>query len=317
MTQQNLPTDKDSTLITNQNIFYFLGKQLELANGLIVFEALYDTKCPYFFKDHILYGEIVVPGANHIALVMCAIQKHFCVKSFSLEEATFHKALVLSPEVARIVRVTLKHQDGDIYTYEVHSRKQTHESWVLHATGEVSLQSLSKQTVFLPNKDHFTHSMQQAEFYKSFAENGYQLKATFQWVHAVYWNEGEILAEIRAPKEVIDADQFVLFPSLIDSFYQSTTVGFPHGGLRKYTTSGAIYVPWTNLHIEFYGRQSLTQNYWCHIQIKNTLTDFNDKQEIFKGDLIVCDEQNNMVLKINDWVMKRVTSEQLLSALEK
>ncbi|MCR9142860.1 MAG: type I polyketide synthase [bacterium] len=313
---------------------YFLGSRIESPLNIIQFESVFTDEMPYTFKDHVLYGEIVVPGASHLSMCLSGARKAFGNQKFTIIDSFFHQALVLRKDDARYVQLIFEPQDGDAeYSWSVHSRDATglgRDEWVLHATGKLEVSEgenpdtrIDPQEMLKAYPKHFNRE----EFYKFFYDCGYNLTDTFRWADECWWKEGEAFILMTAPDGVYDADKYVLFPSLIDAQYQAGTTAYPkeapdandEGGLAYHVDAEHIYVPWNNRRIEWYGNYDTTKfdgtKFWSHIRLKDTRDTVKKGQEVFRGDLDLYDPDGKLVATFHDWALKRVSGESLLKLI--
>ncbi len=305
--------------------FYFLGRRIRSPLDVIQFESVFTAEMPYCYKDHVLYGEIVVPGASHLSMALSGAREAFGAQKYTIEDAFFHQALVLPQDEARLVQLLFKPDETGRYAWSVSSLDAADQNgageWILHATGKMTISPAESPDETLDAeklKARFKESCNREQFYQFFLENGYDLRDTFQWVDTLYWNECEALCWHTAPPGVYDSERYILFPSLIDAFFQASTRAYPFGGLAAHTDAEHIYVPWNQARVEFFGNYSGDgSKFWCHLTVHDKPTTAKRGQEVFRGDCKIYDENGRLVAAIKDWALKRINGDALLRSIRK
>ena len=302
----------------------FTGNRIRSPLDIIQFESVFSATSPYFLKDHILYGEIVVPGASHMSLVLTGARLAFGASNFEIEDSFFHQALVIPKDEPRYVQLILIPEEGGDYSFKVSSigvAESTSGEWIQHATGKLRVLSEGPSAPAFNAtavQKNLPTEMTGDEFYEDFRAKGYHLYDTFCWIDHLWRKDGEVLGRMKAPVNVTDASDYVLFPSLFDAFYQLGTWALPRGGLGAFLDGRHIYVPWNNNRFQFNANyKGAGTDFWCHITCHDTDQTVSEDQQVFRGDLKLYDPAGNLVGEIKDWALKRVNSELLLKSLHK
>ncbi|MEQ9363719.1 MAG: SDR family NAD(P)-dependent oxidoreductase, partial [Leptospirales bacterium] len=308
----------------------FTGSRVRSPLDIIQFESVFTAESPYFLKDHVLYDEIVVPGASHMSLVLTGARRALGNGNFEIEDSFFHQALVIPKDGPRYVQLILAPEAESAgastqdYSFKVSSigvDEAERGEWIQHATGKLRLLPDPPSAPLFDAQavqKTLQKEMTGEEFYKDFREKGYHLYDTFCWIDHLWRKNGEVLGRMKAPANVNDAGDYVLFPSLFDAFYQLGTWALPREGLGAFLDGRHIYVPWNNNRFQFNGDyKGEGTDFWCHITCHDTDQSVTADQQVFRGDLKLYDLSGALVGEIKDWALKRVNSELLLKSLHK
>ena len=196
-----------------------------------VFTTNLDEKHPDFLSDHQIYGEVVIAGAGYISAMMSfafqVLQRDYAV----LQDIEFIQPLVIPHNTKRVLQITVQELQGD-YVFEIYSIAEQMKSDVtVHATGRlktseqaavefVSIEALKEQCL-----NTYFGDLHQANA----ARYGLTLGSHFHWLNRVFYNDHELLAELRPPAdgETLGCE---LYPGLIDSSFQAALVWLARKG---------------------------------------------------------------------------------------
>ncbi|NER51880.1 MAG: type I polyketide synthase, partial [Symploca sp. SIO1A3] len=78
----------------------------------IFFESYFSTENYPFLADHLIYDQVVVPGATHISLLLAAASLTLPTTEYQLEDILFPQAIAIEEQGVRTVQVALTPQDG-------------------------------------------------------------------------------------------------------------------------------------------------------------------------------------------------------------
>ncbi|UQA57021.1 type I polyketide synthase [Polyangium aurulentum] len=290
-----------------------LGKRIRSALEAVQFEVELHADCPSFLGDHVIHGAVVVPGASHVAMSLCAaaaLGSSTCV----LERVSFIQALVLQENEPRAVQLVLTGEPGQPRELQVLSTSAAEDSaepsWTRHATATLSLglgasAPTDAEDLLEAARGRCAETVTGEAFYRDFWAAGYQLGPSFRWIRALHRRDGEALARLEVAEGAEDVEHYPLHPTLIDACFQMACAALP-GGLGFILAAGAIYVPFSVQRFELHARPS--GPLWCHATVRES----DARGEIFSFDLRVLDDAGRSVARIDGLHLKRARRELLL-----
>jgi acyl transferase domain-containing protein len=192
------------------------GSEQAGEGGSVFSSTLSCARLPWL-ADHCIRGQVVVPGALWLELVIGAVVRSRGARSLQLRDVTFRRALVLD-EPGNDIQLRLEPTGAREARFEVHSSPVGHGDWVCHATGQVTWDEP------WPMSDHAatTSALQPWDGLDArLHEHGIELGASFRWLREVRRGLGAADAGLRdaAPGE---AGEYVFHPGLLDSCLQLT-----------------------------------------------------------------------------------------------
>ncbi|MDF5733208.1 MAG: type I polyketide synthase, partial [Rhizonema sp. PD38] len=279
------------------------------------FETRFNTELLPFLGDHIVYNEIVVPGACHLSLLLAAAELTFGRSHCLVENIVFPKALAIAKGKERIVQLTFTPQETDnslaaqILSFETPSRPgEQVSSWVVHATAQVSSRNESIPQA-LSNREIQERCHQEitgAELYQAQWERQIELGASFRWLTTVWIGEREALGCLQSPPDAFDAGEYQLHPGLIDSCFHLILAATG-------TISGdETFIPLSIKQFRFFQRPK-SDLLWCHARLQLGTQSQEDKRV---GDLFVFDDAGNAVAEVIGFEARKASRKILLNSLQ-
>ncbi|MGD0283945.1 MAG: beta-ketoacyl synthase N-terminal-like domain-containing protein, partial [Dissulfurispiraceae bacterium] len=303
-----------------------LGRRLRLPfSSEIRFEMMFSHARPAYIEDHKLFGTTVAAGASHLALLLQAAKETFAADACVIEEVHFLEALVIPEARSRIVQIVLTPEAADSYAFSLVSGAEGEEGdglWSQHVTGRIMPLADSKPvltnnvTERLNVVRHQWQTMPAFEFYTSIEEAGHHLGTSFKWVEAVYFDKREAFCIMRSAGLQDSADDYQLYPGLIDSCFQFFCIHGPQFVIGDSFSNpagfeighGVIYIPFSIDSVRFYGPPARNAVLWCHTYVRE-----NERQDnSITGDLQLIDETGRIFADINGFTARRLDREVLL-----
>ena len=197
-----------------------LGGFVELPEtGAGAFASRLSLRSQPWLADHVVNGEILLPGAAMVELSLRAGAQFGCD---SIEELVIEAPVVLPGEGALDVRVSVGEADGDRRPVSVHTRPGTAGApWTRHVHGTVrpwTAEPGFSLAQWPPEGAIPADPADLAGLYDDLSGIGYRYGPVFQGVRAV-WTLGEaVYAELSLPQEQHEeAARFGLHPALLDA----------------------------------------------------------------------------------------------------
>lgn len=297
-----------------------LGRQLRSpAFSEEVFESRFSVDALPFLEHHKLHGTVVVPGASHVSMALTVAAVALGADACRLENVEFPQALLLSADGERTVQMILAPRGDGTRAFRIVSRHEsTGAPWILHASGEMAAQRGGEEAGVLDAgaraaiQQRCAEQLSGMEFYRGFWQAGYQLGASFRWIHQLWRRDGEVLCRMESPAGLA-CGVFQLHPGLVDACFQATCAGFP-GGVASIIASGELYVPFSLPLWRFHGRHGRPSGgLWCHARLRGPAA---ADQEMLAFDLSLWDDGGLLVAEAADLRMRRAPRQVLLRSAQ-
>ena len=227
-----------------------------------IFEKAFSTEALPFLADHIIAGEVVVPGACHLAMALSGAELLFDGAPCLVEDVIFPQALLLLPHQKRTVQLTIEaDRAGGPSSFQIASFDSDEAEEQLHATGRLArLTTTASPLDLVLLRERCPTEVTAANLYARLATFEIQLGAHFQWVSRVWYGGGEVLAQFRCPDVVTDIQGYPIYPALLDACFQVLAAADGEVG----TASAEIPLPFALERLTWY--ESSTQDeLWCHV----------------------------------------------------
>jgi acyl transferase domain-containing protein/acyl carrier protein len=296
----------------------FIGTRLRLPlSAETRFETQFNSVSPAYLKDHRLFETIVVPGASHVAMVLCAAKEVFGSEACVLEELFFPQALVLDGKRGYTLQTILA-PDGDAITFRVVSLaddadEQDPAAWALHFSGRVRHSADVPAPLGSDMIEAWRASCSQecsaSEFYATFKNLGYGLGPSFQWLGSIWQGEGEALARMQVPSLPDKIDSYQLYPGLIDSCFQLFAACWRGGPIQ--VESDDIYIPFRIDRFRCY-QPSLRGELWCHTSVRK---EKSETPGAVIADTRLFDARGQLVAEITGFEGRKASRKVLLRSL--
>ncbi|MEU5540774.1 polyketide synthase dehydratase domain-containing protein, partial [Streptomyces sp. NPDC020362] len=193
---------------------------LPASDGLLLTGRLSLAGQPWL-ADHVVAGQVVVPGAALIEMAMRAADEAGCGQ---VEELVIEAPLVLSPQSGVRVQLTVDGPDESgrraLSVYARAEDSAPEGEWTRHATGVLAPADTAVDSgvdiglTQWPPTDAVAVDL--AGFYSALAESGLAYGPVFQGTRAVWRRGEELFAEVALP-EGVDAAGFGVHPALLDA----------------------------------------------------------------------------------------------------
>ena len=234
-----------------------------------IFEKAFSTETLPFLADHHVYGEVVVPGACHLALALSGAELLFAGAPCVLEDVIFPQALALLHDETRTIQLMVDgaaHSSGPCAFQILSFAEQESEAEpLLHATGRMGRTAASAPPLSLRDlQARCQTNVLPATIYEAITASQVILGPTFRWFGAL-WRNGvdEALAQLQIPDALATVQGYALFPSLIDACFQ--TVGAAIFAAEEGDAEKVTQLPFAVASLTLYAPTN-HQDLWCHVQ---------------------------------------------------
>ncbi|CAJ1440834.1 unnamed protein product, partial [Effrenium voratum] len=275
--------------------------------GVTVFAAPIKGKVLQLLSHHIIYGEIVVPGATYIEMVIAtsAFRLDMANKKFALENIGFQNPLVLrpsnddkvNPELNPGVDLYLQIQENGRWAM---SSVESGSSEVIntHAEGSLSFMgpkatSSAAELRQLPLEEirgRCPEEVEDSRMYVPFANIGLPLQPRFRTVRTIKRSEDEIIAWVAAQEDGTNAG-FVFGPAVIDGSFQASCA------FQNLEALPSLRIPLSIDRVQILG-QGFSQKVWVHhVLLENGEKQMETNVQLARDDLTIVMTMDRMRLR--------------------
>nr|CAD19087.1 StiC protein [Stigmatella aurantiaca Sg a15] len=280
----------------------------------IVFESEFNTARLPFLSDHRIYGEVVVPGACHLAMVISAGLELFGAGPLVLKDVVFPQPLIVPEGRSRWVQLILGTpcEPGTPVSFRIVSAAEGEHTWVEHAVGGLlreravsPLEAATRDPSFEMGKTPDEEAVSALEvFYRPFLEAGLALGPSFQWLTRIWKRDGQALSQMQAPEETRRAGGFPVHPGLIDACFQLFDSSLPSAA------SVTVFVPVAVGCLRWSG--SPGERPRCYVSVREASS---ASRERIVGDVRVVDATGTTALEMDAVSLRHAPKDALLRAV--
>lgn len=204
-----------------------------------LFETEFSTETLPFLADHLVYGEVVVPAACHLSLLLNAVTLAFGEPAYQIEDVIFPSALVISKNETCTVQLILTPTTSGT-SFQLISFKNAQAKPVTNAMGRITtmqdVPSGSKErTVSIEAlQKRCSVEIESETLYEAVQARRIELGPTFRWLAGLWRGENETLGLLQLPNTVARVADYQLHPGLIDTCFQLTGTSFSSAETETY-----------------------------------------------------------------------------------
>ncbi|MEU1510037.1 SDR family NAD(P)-dependent oxidoreductase, partial [Kitasatospora sp. NPDC005748] len=195
-----------------------LGAAVTLpATGGVVLTGRLSLAAQPWLADHVVAGQVVVPGAALVEMAVRAGDEAGCTR---VEELVIEAPLVLPAQGGVRVQVTVDGPDEsgrrELGVYAQAEEAAPDGEWTRHASGTLSVATASADSLPAEWPPAGAEAVDLEGFYPALAASGLAYGPAFQGMRAAWRRGEELFAEVALPDGVSAAD-FGLHPALLDA----------------------------------------------------------------------------------------------------
>ncbi|MTI25797.1 SDR family NAD(P)-dependent oxidoreductase [Fulvivirga kasyanovii] len=255
------------------------------------------TANDYFMKDHVINGQMVLPGVVYLEMARMAAELA-CPgeKVVQITNVTWIKTLAVNSGEGRHINTELR-ADSNKVIWKICED-------MAFAQGEIHMDnSVSKHGSFTDIdqlKSSLQNHMGHEAFYERFAEGGFKYGATFTPLQEIYFGDDTALAYIKTPDALINSfADYVLHPSLMEGSLQTA------GLLANYHQPvGSPYVPYEIASLNIY--RKMESQCWVLAKEKEATA---GTANIKRYDLQVMNSKGEVCVEIQGYAVRQLKFE--------
>ncbi len=308
------------SVITGSEVYPVIGQKIESTalDGSVIFQIELSRHSHYFFKDHVLLGEEVAPGAALMSFIHIAAKKLFPNLAFAFEDIQMLQPLVLFGG-RRIGQIIFKDANTDTATFSYVSKEisSTESSnWIAHITGRIAKGELPQHDdLGVPDmetaRNRCNMELSQDQIYELLAHFGYSMGSTFRGLKHMVCSGNESVTHLSIPERNKDTKDYSITPGSLDAVIQSTCYVMI-SRLQEKVRPSEVYIPF---HIgRFICYQDLAPGDYRVVAIKKEAKDRGP----FEQYMNVFNEKGELCVHIGKYIAVEVSkSEMLREGLER
>lgn len=285
------------------------------ALGAVVGETAVSVARLPWLADHRVYGEVMMPGAGHLSMVVSGAALAFAGAPIQLTDVIFPQALTLANGETRLLQLLMTTPasagqapaaDFRLVSYAA-AAPDAATPMATHATGRLgvstatpasalslrALQARCTEAILLdPTHDYDIVVQGQVTI---------QFGPAFRWLAAAWRTPAhphagadEVLVKLCRPPAVASLAGYHFHPGLLDGCFQATSL------TRRQADAEAIYLPFALASLQLYAAVQ-GDHWWCHVQPIGAA----------KWHLRLFDQWGQLVAELHEFEMRAVTASQL------
>ncbi len=300
-----------------------LGVRRESPRGEVTFETEIFSSDPAWVKDHLVFGQVVVPGAMFATMAATVLWGERA-GPIVLDDCQLHSPMIVPQEDSqdaegeggRKLQILFEGAGSTApRRFEVFSQG-SEDGWTLHLDGSMSAGERHLETAHRVDIDGLKADLEAgdvAALYRNKVSTRVVLGPSFRPLQAVWSGPGEAIGEVMLP-DVLDGSNLDLHPILLDGCFQSVLAARDQARVA----GKATYMPFGWDRLWLLGPPP--DRIFCHVRMRETaqlgesLQPGDDPPEVVKADLRIYDVTGEPVGGVDGFTMKRATRAAMLSA---
>lgn len=286
-------------ILGNKIEHYFFERHLKVGTGVDEYTAVLSTRTHWLLDGHRnKKGVSLVPGTAYLEMARAAFNGAEEDKAIELADVFFLSPFAVEGDEKKEIKVSLTqtaHNTGFVIQSE-HGEENVRG--VIKYSDEKPLPNLNIEAIRERCNSH-------EEVLKGTAEHNH-LDFGSQWkcVDKIFFGKKEALVEIGVPDEFVnELDNYVLHPAVMDM-----ATGTAQSLNPDYDAEKDLYIPISYTKIKVY--KPLKQKMYSHV-IYGAGEGEGSQTSIF--DVVICDENGEALVVIDNFVMKRIDPAVLLT----
>ncbi|MBK9331724.1 MAG: SDR family NAD(P)-dependent oxidoreductase [Ignavibacteria bacterium] len=212
----------------------FEGQRLTTASeNEIIYNIRISVNSPVYLKDHIVFDNIILPGAAYIETALAAFRNFNPEGEADISDLSFHHALTLEGNKFKNIQIIFHKENKSVYKFKIFSSDITDNnseevSWVMHASGNICTAKIkTKNTEFEAVRNSFEKDSDREEdmiplinnFYENVKATGVEYCNAFKGIKELYFKEKTAFSKIELDSSINNINY--LHPVLIDNAFQT------------------------------------------------------------------------------------------------
>ena len=300
-----------------------LGERHESPHGEVTFETELFVSDPPWVKDHLVFGQVVVPGAMFATMAATVLWGERA-RSVVLEDCQLHSPMILPVDDSEDEQRTDGRKLQIVFDgagragprrFEVFSRG-SEDGWTLHLEGRMAPGRGPQEPAGRADLEALKADMvpeDVAALYRNKVSTRVVLGPAFRPLQAVWSGPGEAVGEVALP-DCLDPGGLDLHPILLDGCFQTVLAARDQARVAGKST----YMPfgWDRLWLT----GPPPERIFCHVRMRDAArrdesnATADDSPEVVKADLRLYSPNGEPLGGVDGFTMKRATRTAMLAA---
>ena len=249
----------------NNNLHPLLNNEIASPVKQTIFTTKLNSDTINWLRDHRLENKIVFPGTAYLEMALAAGRHIYKSSCLTLKKVSFKQPLYLLevdnliPEIQLILT-----PENETARWEIYSADK--QQWQLHSSGEVTLlETITDVPPLNSLQQAFNNKRQVSQHYYQCQQRDINYGDSFQGIKQLWSKQNEALGEISLPHNLIDNQQYLLHPALLDACLQILFAALPPH-LQTNT-----YIPIGIEALQLY--QLANENVWSYLKLRESKQD--------------------------------------------
>ena len=249
-----------------------------------------DLEALPFLRDHRVEGHVVFPAAGYVEMALAAARVLFGDGPCVLEDADFHKTLVLK-DSEDAPRIQLSHHRQDATFAIASGTGGRADGWTTHVTGTIRAHSPGGGGAPIATGFPDVAGAEQVEsdaIYDRFRRIGLPYGPAFRCIETAWRRDGEVLGRIRlagSPGE--ESGDYRIHPAILDACFQLLLLAVPAADVGE---TPALHLPVQIARLRFLSRPGA--HVWCRARLAA-----RGRRAVI-GDVDILDDLGQVVIEI-------------------
>ena len=291
----------------------YIGQRFQssfIPETVLLYQTIFTETHPAFLKEHLIYENIISPGAAHLCMAISAWRDAISPGACVMEHISLTAPLTLKNNQSRFVQLILENISSNRPSFKLTSKPvdQNNQAWITHCAGEFARyaesgweeqNSASIEQIKSRCPDR---SMTHDEFYSFIESCGYQVGSHFRCVKEIYRGNNESLCLIQPVGKVQDT---AVHPGIIDSILQTVLPSLDNTA-KALLEGEFVLIP---LQFGQVYTGSLAEEMYSHTTVQIL-------DRIVKAQIRVMDKTGKLLFEIKDFLLKQTDKKTLFRDMQ-
>ena len=287
-----------------------LGNRVPSALSMTQFLSELSIRRLPYFKDHVIQGSIVLPGAAYLELGLEAADELFGPGAHVAENVSFQQALFVSDAKPHALQVVVSPEVAGRASYQIFQLAPGNDpkaGWAMHAGGTLRRASAKDAAPFAPPKPVLEIAptlgeyLDAAECYRRLKARSLDYGPAFQALKQVWRSQGVCVAELQIPAPIAAGlDAYQVHPALLDGCFHAVAAAVPDDWAPA--GSGESYLPMGAESIRVFGKMS--GKLYCYAVMQPE--DESPNHENLRGTFILQNERGEPLMEVVGLKLRKV-----------
>ncbi|AJQ95675.1 SDR family NAD(P)-dependent oxidoreductase [Gynuella sunshinyii] len=254
----------------------------------------------FFLADHVIKGQIILPGVAHLELIRAAISDAAGGvqpgKFIQLRNVVWIQPIIVN--TPKQISIVLNQTEP--LTFEIGSEEQG--SRIVHCQGRaIFADAVTPEPLNIPalTAGMRPNAIEIDDFYAAFRQVDIHHGPSYQGVTAVYQGNSQLLGKLQLPASVQESQHdYLLHPSLMESALQVASVLI--AGLDAHVGSASL--PFAIETLDIYAPCTPVMYVWVR-----HASEPRQSQKVVRLDIDLCDQQGNVCTRLRGFSFRRLS----------